>query len=342
MSLLEDPVKTLPAMPAPDDIAAWERYAEALEPQWIEKYAPHIKELDPKIEEISLGGVTCYDIRRKDWKDDGKVLIYLHGGGYVYYRIGGSMLGRAVAVVDLWNLRIVAVEFSHAPRCKFDAITDECVAAIRALVASGIPMKNIAMYGDSAGGSMAAAVTLKMRDQGMGLPAALAMMSPWLDVTLDPDTMVSMVNQEASYTVYFHMKNMAAAWADPKDQKNPYASPVYGDFTKGYCPTMIQGGLKEVLLSGMVRMYEKLEDAGIPVKLDCGRQCRTTSRIAFPMPPSQSGRARGWVRFCANTWDCHWISDASAKANVRSHRLKGQTPCGRLACDIGCLVQQVH
>jgi acetyl esterase/lipase len=59
-----------------------------------------------------------------------------------------------------------------------------------------------------------------------------------------------------------------AAWADPKDQKNPYASPVYGDFSKGYPPTMIQGGLKEILLSGMVRMYEKLEDANIPVKLD--------------------------------------------------------------------------
>ena len=174
---------------------------------------------------------------------------------------------KRVPAADLWNLRVVAVDFSLAPHRKFDGITDECVASIRELVDSGIPIKNIAVYGDSAGGSMSAAVVLKMRDQEMGLPAALAMVSPWLDVTLDPDTLVSLRNQETSYTMR-HVKNAGAAWADPKDQKNPYASPVYGDFTKGYCPTMIQGGLKEMLLSGMVRMYEKLEDAGIPVKLD--------------------------------------------------------------------------
>ena len=99
------------------------------------------------------------------------------------------------------------------------------------------------------------------------MPAALAMVSPWLDVTLDPDSLVSLQNQETSY-VRQHVEAAGAAWADPQDQKNPYASPVYGDFTKGYVPTMIQGGLKEILLSGMVRMYEKLEDAEIPVKLD--------------------------------------------------------------------------
>ena len=79
-----------------------------------------------------------------------------------------------------------------------------------------------------------------------------------------------------------HIKAPAAAWADPKDQKNPYASPVYGDFTKGYIPTMIQGGLKEVLLSGMVRMYEKLEDAEILVKLDLWEAMRQLVPYALP------------------------------------------------------------
>ena len=108
---------------------------------------------------------------------------------------------KRVPAADLWNLRVVAVDFSLAPHRKFDGITDECVASIRELVDSGIPIKNIAVYGDSAGGSMSAAVVLKMRDQEMGLPAALAMVSPWLDVTLDPDTLVSLRNQETSYTM---------------------------------------------------------------------------------------------------------------------------------------------
>jgi acetyl esterase/lipase len=238
-----------------------------MESQWIRKYAPYIQSADPRIEEISLGGVTCYDIRPKNLADDSKVLIYMHGGAYVVYRAGGSMLGRGVTAADKWNVRVVSIDFSLAPRRKFDAITDECVAAVSALVEQGIPLKDIAFYGDSAGGSLAAAVVLKMRDRGLGMPAALAMVSPWLDVTLDPDSLVSLQNQETSYVMQ-HVKAAGAAWADPKDQKNPYASPVYGDFTKGYVPTMIQGGLKEILLSGMVRMYEKLEDAEIPVKLD--------------------------------------------------------------------------
>jgi len=267
MRLLEDPAKTLPPFPAPDDVEAWEQTAARMEAQWIRKYAPYIKSVDPRIDEISLGGVTCYDIRPRNLPDDSKVLVYMHGGAYVIYRAGGSMLGRGVTAADKWKVRVVSIDFSLAPRRKFDAITDECVAAVSALVEQGIALKDIAFYGDSAGGSLAAAVILKMRDRGLGMPAALAMVSPWLDVTLDPDSLVSLQNQETSYVMQ-HVKVAGAAWADPKDQKNPYASPVYGDFTKGYVPTMIQGGLKEILLSGMVRMYEKLEDAEIPVKLD--------------------------------------------------------------------------
>jgi monoterpene epsilon-lactone hydrolase len=77
----------------------------------------------------------------------------------------------------------------------------------------------------------------RLRDRGLGMPAALAMVSPWLDVTLEADSLVSLQNQETGYVVQ-RVKAAGAAWADPKDQKNPYASPAYGDFTKGYVPTM--------------------------------------------------------------------------------------------------------
>jgi monoterpene epsilon-lactone hydrolase len=48
---------------------------------------------------------------------------------------------------------------------------------------------------------------------------------------------------------------MADAYADPKDQKHPYVSPVYGDYTKGFPPTLIQGGTKEIFLSNFIRQY---------------------------------------------------------------------------------------
>jgi acetyl esterase/lipase len=60
----------------------------------------------------------------------------------------------------------------------------------------------------------------------------------------------------------------AAAYADPKDQKNPYVSPVYGDFSRGFPPTLIQGGTREIFLSGFVRLYQAIDAAGRTVKLD--------------------------------------------------------------------------
>jgi epsilon-lactone hydrolase len=107
-----------------------------------------------------------------------------------------------------------------------------------------------------------------MRDRGLGLPAAAALVSAWLDVTPSGDTETTLHDADPNQLYELHGKYAAAAFADPKDQKNPYASPVYGDFSKGFPPTLIQGGLKETLLSGFVRLYQALDAAGVPVKLD--------------------------------------------------------------------------
>jgi monoterpene epsilon-lactone hydrolase len=65
-----------------------------------------------------------------------------------------------------------------------------------------------------------------------------------------------------------NLKHCAEAYATPADQQHPYVSPVYGDYTKGFPPTLIQAGTKEIFLSNAVRQYQALDNAGIPVKLD--------------------------------------------------------------------------
>lgn len=118
------------------------------------------------------------------------------------------------------------------------------------------------------GGGLAAAVVLKMRDQGLGMAAAAVLVSAWLDVTPSGDTETTLHDADPNQLYEKHGKHAAAAFADPRDQKDPYASPVYGDFSKGFPPTLIQGGLKETLLSDFVRLYQALDAAGAPVKLD--------------------------------------------------------------------------
>ncbi len=145
---------------------------------------------------------------------------------------------------------------------------DEVITAVSTVLKDGQRLEDMAIYGDSSGGGLAAAVVLKMRDQGLGMPAAAVLVSPWLDVTPSGDTETTLHDADPNQLYEKHGKQAAAAFADPKDQKDPYASPVYGDYSKGFPPTLIQGGLKETLLSGFVRLYQALDVAGVPVKLD--------------------------------------------------------------------------
>jgi len=100
------------------------------------------------------------------------------------------------------------------------------------------------------------------------MPKAILLASPWLDVTQNGDTETTLHDADPNQLYEKHSMFAAAAFADPNDQEDPVASPVYGDFSKGYSTTLIQGGLKETLLSGFVRMYQALDVAGVPVKLD--------------------------------------------------------------------------
>ena len=202
----------------------------------------------------------------KSWVDNGKVLVYVHGGGYTILG-ANSTLNNSVPVANATGLRIISIDYSLAPSSKWDEITGEVVSVIKALKDQGNSIENIAMYGDSAGGGLVASSVLKMRDEGIGVPAAITLWSPWTDVSGAGDTYSTLKNADP-FIPDSMLKNMGGAYANVTDQKNPYVSPVYGNFSKGFPPTLIQVGTKEILLSDSVRLYQALDQANIPVKLD--------------------------------------------------------------------------
>ena len=263
---LKDPALT-PRFPDPADMAAWNRLQAWAEADGQAKSAPLIKRCEPTVEKGALGGVPVLEIRPKGWTDNGKVLVYTHGGAHVMYS-ATSTLGRAAIAAHETGLRVISVDYTLAPHAKYNQISDQVVAAIEALLQRGQRLMDTAIFGDSSGGGLAAATVLKMRDRGVGMPAAAVLVSPWLDVTRSGDTETTLAGADPNQLYDKHSKYAAAAFADPEDQKHPYASPVYGDFSKGFPPTLIQGGLKETLLSGFVRLYQALDLAGVPVKLD--------------------------------------------------------------------------
>jgi monoterpene epsilon-lactone hydrolase len=171
-------------------------------------------------------------------------------------------------VANITSLRIISIDYTLAPFSKWNQTTDQIVSVIRDLKdRRRYSLNNIAMLGDSAGGDITLSSVLKMRNIGIGMPAVVVVFSPNTDLTLSGDTVFTLRNADPVLDVNA-TKNLIAAYADPSDQRTPYASPIYGNFSKGFPPTLIQVGTKEILLSDSVRLYQALDQTGIPVKLD--------------------------------------------------------------------------
>ena len=252
--------------PGPDDLKGWSELNKQISAMSIAQSQSLVDNFKPNITSTKLGDVNVLDIKPKNWIDNGKVLVYVHGGGYTILG-ANSTLNNSVPMANATGLRVISVDYSLAPSSKWNEITSEVVSVIKALKEKGIALENIAMYGDSAGGGLVASSVLKMRDEGIGVPAAIALWSPWTDVSGAGDTHSTLKNS-APFIPEPVLKNMGGAYANISDQKNPYVSPVYGNFSKGFSPTLIQVGTKEILLSDSIRLYQALDQAGIPVKLD--------------------------------------------------------------------------
>jgi acetyl esterase/lipase len=263
---LPDPAG-LPAWPAPGDVDAWKRMWEANEAANEPKVRAMLKRYQPTVTKRHLGGVPVLDIKPRGWKLSGKVLVHAHGGAYAM-NSAHSRLTSSVPAADASGLRVISVDYTLAPVGKWAKVTDEMLAVMAGLQKEGHKLRDIAICGESAGGALAAGAVLKMRDRGLGMPAAVVLWSPWSDIGDRGDSAVTLKAFDPNHLYDKHLKPAADAYADPKDHKHPYVSPVYGDYTKGFPPTLIQGGTREIFLSHFVRHYRAIDAAGGNAVLD--------------------------------------------------------------------------
>ncbi len=258
---------TLEAYPGENDIAGWQKYWDYNEKKWQPYNDSLAKGFRAQIKDTMMGGTPVLDIRPANWKFRNKVLIYLHGGAYTLFSSGTTLMG-SVPVADITGLRVVSVNYTNPPKFKFQQILNQIIQVYKALLDQGYKPSDIGIYGDSAGGALTAGSVLKMRDEGIPMPAALVLISPWSDITETGDTYHTLKGKDPVIAYGNSLNESALAYAPAGEHKNPYVSPVYGDYTKGFPPTLIQGGTKEIFVSNFVRHYQALDQAGIPVKLD--------------------------------------------------------------------------
>ncbi|MEX0273754.1 MAG: alpha/beta hydrolase fold domain-containing protein [Flavobacteriaceae bacterium] len=255
---------TLPQANAPkQEWIEFQRNLDSIVQSGLQPLKDHYQ---PVLDTIAIGGIRVIDVKPQGYQQTDKVLAYVHGGAYVALSADTS-LASVLPLAQATGLRIVAIDYTLAPHAQFQQTTDEILQCYQGLLQTYRP-KNIAFYGDSAGGALAAASILKMRDQGLPLPAALAVWSPWSDIDQIGDTYHTLADNDPSLVYHGYLGNAALAYAPKKEFKNPYVSPVYGDFSKNFPPTLIQAGSKEIFLSNAIRLYRALDDEGKDVKLD--------------------------------------------------------------------------
>ena len=253
--------------PAPDDVVGWEKMYEVAEGANKEKSKKALAASGATVTELEMGGVVVEDIRPHGWTDNGKVLVYVHGGGYCLFS-ARSTFADAAPMAAATGLRMVSVNYTPAPRARFDEIQRQIVAVFDALIDEGYRMSDLAILGDSAGGAMSASTVLNLRDQGKGMPAAAVLWSPNTDLTSPDDSTVTLDPADPILTYSTLLTTGAKAYAGDVALDDPRVSPLYADLSRGFSPVLIVVGTKEMLLSSSVRFYQALEAAGQTAKLD--------------------------------------------------------------------------
>ncbi|KAK49607.1 alpha/beta hydrolase [Caballeronia jiangsuensis] len=209
-------------------------------------------------------------------------ILYLHGGGY-YFCSPRSHRAITFGLATRSNARIFSLDYRLAPEHRFPAALDDSVAAYRRLLGDGVPAQSIAIAGDSAGGGLALATLLALRDAGDPLPAAAVLFSPWTDLTCSGESMRTNDGRDPMYHASIFPR-VAAQYLGSADARNPYASPAFGEF-EGLPPLLIQVGDTELLLDDSTCIATKARAAGVRVELEIWRNVPHIFQIWTPFMP---------------------------------------------------------
>jgi epsilon-lactone hydrolase len=192
-------------------------------------------------------------------------VLFLHGGGYV---TGSPALYRHFTwrIATAARARVLAIDYRLAPEHPFPAALDDALAAYRWLLAGTAEPRRTAIIGDSAGGGLALALLLRLRDDGLECPAAAVALSPWTDLALTGTSLSLNAKSDPMINVA-GARLFADCYLAGADPRNPYASPLYGN-PAGLPPALIHVGSDEILHDDAVRMAENLRAARCQVQIE--------------------------------------------------------------------------
>ena len=190
-----------------------------------------------------------------------QVILYCHGGGYT----SGSLdYSRPLAskVANRTGYEVLCFEYRLAPEHPSPAARQDALKAWDYLMLLGYGARDVVVMGDSAGGNLALALTLMLRDARRQLPRRLVLFSPWTDMTFSGESFTARAEADPSLTADY-MLATRDAYAPGADWTDPLLSPLFGDFS-GFPPVMIQAGSNEILFDDSARLHQRLLEQGVP------------------------------------------------------------------------------
>lgn len=249
------------------------------------------------IEELIIGQCNADWVTVPVSRED-RVILYLHGGGYV---IGSNVGFREFAsrLAQANRARVCLLDYRLAPEHPFPAAVDDAVAAFGWLLDQGVDPAGITVAGDSAGGGLTLATLLTLRDAGGPQAACGVCFSPWADLAGTGASAQPGAVDDPLVTDGL-LADMSQAYAG-EDLRNPLASPLYADY-EGLPPLFLLVGDREMLLDDATRVADKARNAGVDVSYFQGDGLVHVWPVLAPTAPESEAALEQMAGFTERHW----------------------------------------
>ena len=215
---------------------------------------------------IEMEHFTMEWLELKENPNEQKVILQLHGGGYI-----GAMRNAYRMFAGLYNevskgMSVLTIDYRVAPENPYPAALEDALASYQWLLDKGYYGEQIIVAGDSAGGGLAMALCMYLKDHHMPMPGGVIAMSPWTDLTASGESYTTNYEKDPLFGNTKESLIYVNDYAGDHDKMDYYISPLFGDF-RGFPPMLIQVGSLEMLLSDSVSVAAKARQQGIRVRL---------------------------------------------------------------------------
>jgi acetyl esterase/lipase len=255
-----------PVIPAPATKEGWLELQKVFDAPGEELGRQGAKHNGATYEVKEIAGVRTYLVTPKtiNKRFAGRVFVHTHGGAFVFGG-GDSALREAVWLAAYVGVKVVSVDYRRPPLHPFPAAIDDTLAVWRKVMEDQDGAQT-ALFGTSAGGNIALATTLKLKELGEPLPGAVFAGTPATDLENVSDTWHTMVGLDPLGPREGMVAGCLDLYVGEAGPSNPLLSPVNGDL-KGFPPTILISGTRDLLLSDTVRMHRALRRAGVEADL---------------------------------------------------------------------------